>query len=196
MEKVTKKLAATPKRLRLLVSRRRLVATSPRGIRHLSKEALRQHLLNNSLDTLGTRQQMVSRLTTFIKAAKSLSKDQHQENKHRTSVQEITMGTALQPLTAQRPETPQPTAVILTPTARKPQQSHLQNAQGKGRGNAPLHQAPQMVTPTGKGVADATVHPPPPLPLRLLAHPALLVAATHAEGSTSAATTEAGDTLW
>ena len=81
MGRVVKKLAATPKRRRPQVSRRRLTAPSPKSIRCLSKEALRQHLLNNSLDTAGTRQQMVSRLTTFIKAAKAHSKDQRQENK-------------------------------------------------------------------------------------------------------------------
>ena len=91
-----------------------------------------------------------------------------------------------------------PIAISLALTAQKPQQSHLRNARGKGRGNAPLHQAPQRVTLAGKGIIDATVHPPPP-PLHppgpSLARPALLVAATHAEESTSAATAEAGNTL-
>ena len=78
----------------------------------------------------------------------------------------------------------------------KPQQSHLRNARGEGRGNAPRHQAPQKVTLAGKGIIDATVHPPPPPPLRpCLAHPALLVATTHTEKSTSATTAGAGNTL-
>ena len=103
MGRVARKLVATPKRPRPLVSRWRLAAPSPRGIRRLSKEALRQHLMKNSLDTSGTHQQMVSCLSAFSKAAKAHSENQRQRaNKHRTSVWKIT---ALQPLTAQRPET-------------------------------------------------------------------------------------------
>ena len=81
MGRVARKLVATPKRQRPLVSRRRLAAPSPRGIRRLSKEALRQHLMNNSLDTSGTRQQMLSRLTTFSKAIEAHSEDQCPESK-------------------------------------------------------------------------------------------------------------------
>ena len=111
------------------------------------------------------------------------------------------MGGALLALTAQRPETQFPMAMILALTARKPQQNHLPNARGKGRaGNIPFHQAPLNVTLVGKSTIDTTVHPPPPPlppPLRPpLAHPAPLVATTHAKESTSATTTEAGDTYW
>ena len=196
MGRVVKKLAATPKRRRPQVSRRRLTAPSPKSIRRLSKEALRQHLLNNSLDTAGTRQQMVSRLTTFIKAAKAHSKDQRQENKQAPD-QRLEANNRESTPTSDSSEARDSIAIILALTAQKPQQSHLRNARGKGRGNAPLHQAPQKVTLAGKGIIDATVHPPPPRhpPGPSLARPALLVAATHAEESTSAATAEAGNTL-
>ena len=199
MERVVKKLAATPKRRRPQVSQRRLTAPSPKSIRRLSKEALRQHLLNSSLDTAGTRQQMVSRLTTFIKAAKAHSKDQRQENKQAPD---------------QRPEANNRES---TPTSDSSEArdsiAHSNNSSSdssetpaeppskcsrKKQRERTLHQAPQKVTLAGKGIIDATVHPPPP-PLHppgpSLARPALLVAATHAEKSTSAATTEAGNTL-
>jgi len=39
------------------------------------------NLMNNSLDTSGTRQQMVSCLSAFSKAAKAHSEDQHPESK-------------------------------------------------------------------------------------------------------------------
>ena len=81
MGRVARKLVATPKHPRPLVSQRRLAAPSPRGIRRLSKEALRQHLMKNSLDTSGTRQQMVSRLSAFSKAAKAHSENQRPESK-------------------------------------------------------------------------------------------------------------------
>jgi len=81
MGRVARKLVATPKRLRLLVSRRRLAAPSPRSIRRLSKEALQDHLMNNSLDTSDTHQQMVSRLSAFSKVAKARSEDQRPESK-------------------------------------------------------------------------------------------------------------------
>ena len=81
MGRVARKLVATPKCPRPLVSWQRLAAPSPRGIRHLSKEALRQHLMKNSLDTSGTRQQMVSRLSAFSKAAKVHSENQRPESK-------------------------------------------------------------------------------------------------------------------
>ena len=43
--------------------------------------AVRQHLMNNSLDTSGTRQQMVSNITAFSKATKARSEDQCPESK-------------------------------------------------------------------------------------------------------------------
>lgn len=46
--------------------------------------------------------------------------------KHWTSVQKLTLWRALKPLTAQKPL---PIAMILAPTARKPQQGHVHNAQ-------------------------------------------------------------------
>ena len=76
---------ATPKRPSPLVSRRRLTAPSPRGIRHLSKEALRQHLMNNSLDTSGTRQQMVS-LHLARHQKLTLRTSAQRANNHQTSV--------------------------------------------------------------------------------------------------------------
>jgi len=79
--RVATKLVATPKCPRPLISWQRLAAPSPRGIRRLSKEALRQHLMNNSLETSGTRQQLVSRLSAFSKAAKAHSEDQCPESK-------------------------------------------------------------------------------------------------------------------
>ena len=91
--------------------------------------------------------------------------------------------------------------MILAPTARKLQQSHLQNAREKGGGNTLPRQAPQKVTLAEKGTIDVTVHPPPPppppplLPRLPLANPVLPVAATHTEEITSAATTGPGDTF-
>ena len=81
MGRVARKLVATPKCPRPLILRHRLAASSPSGIRRLSKEALRQHLMNNSLDISGNRQQMVSRLTAFSKAAKAHSEDQRPESR-------------------------------------------------------------------------------------------------------------------
>ena len=83
MGRVARKFVATPIRLRPLVSRQRLAAPSPRSIRRLPKEALRQHLMNNSLDTSGTRQQMVSCLTAFIKTTKACSEDQNPQSVQR-----------------------------------------------------------------------------------------------------------------
>ena len=79
MGRVAKKLVTTPIRLRPLASRRRLAAPSPRSIRRLPKEALRQYLIKKSLETSGNRQQMISRLTSFLKAG---SKDQRPQSKH------------------------------------------------------------------------------------------------------------------
>ena len=81
MGRDARKLVATPKRVGPLVSQQRLAAPSPRGIRRLSKEALRQHLMNNSLDTSDTRQQMVSCLSAFSKAAKAHFEEQHPESR-------------------------------------------------------------------------------------------------------------------
>ena len=84
--------------------------------------------------------------------------------------------------------------MILAPTAQKLQQSHLQDAREKGRGNTPPRQAPQKVTLTEKGTVDAPVHPPPPpppplLPRLPLACPVLPVATTHTKERTSTTTT-------
>ena len=106
MGRVARKLVATPKRPRPLVSWRRLAAPSPRGIRRLSKEALRQYLMNNRW----TPQALTNR---WYHASLHLARQQKLTlrtstqiaHKHRTSVRKITEGTALQPLTAQRLET-------------------------------------------------------------------------------------------
>ena len=124
----------------------------------LSKKALHQQLMNNSLDTSGTHQQTVYHTSLHLamqlklalrtsaqRASKHWTSTQR-ANKHRISIRKITEGTALQPLMAQRPENQQPTRMILALTARKLQQSHLQNAWEKGRGNTPPWQASQKAS--------------------------------------------------
>ena len=160
--------------------------------------------MNNSLDTSGTRQQMVSRLSAFSKAAKAHSEDQHPEDNGGDSTSTSDSSEARDP----RPHKNDPGSDSSEAPA-KPQSKRPRKRQ---REHTPS-QAPQKVTLAEKGTVDATVHPPPPSPppppllLRLpLARPVLpeaathtkesTNAATHTEESTNAATTGAGDTLW
>ena len=141
MGRVARKLVATPKRVRPLVSRRRLAAPSPRGIRRYSKEALRQHLMNNSLDTLGTRQQMVSRLSAFSKAAKAHSEDQRPESRQvLDQCPEDNGGDSTS--TSDSSEARDPIAHKNDPgsdSSEAPAESHNQNAQEKAEGTYPLN---------------------------------------------------------
>ena len=64
---------SSQKRLRPLILRRRLTAPSPK----ISDGSPKRLFDKNSVDTLGTLQQMISRLTSFLKTG---SKDQHPED--------------------------------------------------------------------------------------------------------------------